>query len=177
MHLTRIGTQQLTRGALIGAAALAAVCTVAACGGSGPSGTPSSTAGATSATSTGAAGSGTSTPASQVTATLTEFHIALSRSSFTPGTYTFVAVNSGAATHALEITGPGLSNASTGSISPGQSTNLTVTLRTGSYDVFCPVDGHKGLGMDLTLTVGGATAATSAPAASTTAGGGGGYGY
>jgi uncharacterized cupredoxin-like copper-binding protein len=172
MHLTRITTRKLARGALIGAAALVAVFTVAACGGSGTSGASSNT---TAVTSAGASGANTS--ASQVTATLTEFHIALSRSSLTPGAYTFVATNSGSATHALEITGPGVSNAHTGNISPGQSTNLTVTLQAGSYDVFCPVDGHKGLGMDLTLTVGGAAAATSAPAASTTAGGGGGYGY
>ena len=43
-----------------------------------------------------------------VKAVETDFHIALSKKTFGPGTYTFVAINKGKTTHALEITGPGL---------------------------------------------------------------------
>ncbi|HWE88463.1 MAG TPA: sulfocyanin-like copper-binding protein [Pseudonocardiaceae bacterium] len=168
MRLIRIGT----RGVLIGAIALAALLIVAACSSGSSGGSGSSGAGG----STGTTGTSAAAGGAQVTATLTEFKIALSKSSFTPGTYTFVATNAGSATHALEITGPGVSNARTGTVSPGQSANLTVTLRAGSYDVFCPIDGHKGLGMDLTLTVGGAAATTSATTTTSSAGGGG-YGY
>ena len=32
--------------------------------------------------------------------------------------------------------------------------NLTVTLKTGTYDLFCSVPGHKALGMDTHITVG-----------------------
>lgn len=36
-----------------------------------------------------------------------------------------------------------------------------MTLRNGSYELYCPVDGHKGLGMDVRVTVGGGAAARS----------------
>ena len=175
MRLTRPGTRWLTRGALFAALGLAALFVVAACGSSGGSG---ASGGATSSGSAATSGAGAGT---QVTATLTEVHIALSRSTFTPGTYTFVATNSGSSTHALEITGPGLSAPHTANLSPGQTANLTVTLQNGSYDLFCPVDGHKELGMDMPLTVGGSGVATSAPTSAPTAtsgvGGGGVGGY
>ena len=61
-------------------------------------------------------------------------------------------------THALEITGPGLKNPSTKNLSPGQSAKLTVTFKKGAYDIFCPVPGHKALGMNVNITVGGAAA-------------------
>ncbi len=57
-------------------------------------------------------------------------------------------------THALEIDGPGVSDKASDTVSPGSSTSLTVTLRKGSYELYCPVDGHKDLGMDTTITVG-----------------------
>lgn len=89
----------------------------------------------------------------QVIATETEFHIALSRASFTPGTYTFVAKNDGSILHALAITGPGVADRATGDIGPGQSASLRVTLRRGRYDVFCPVGDHKMEGMDTHIQV------------------------
>jgi len=67
--------------------------------------------------------------------------------------YTFVARNKGQTTHALEITGPGLKNATTATINPGQSATLTVTFKKGTYDVFCPLPGHKALGMNVNLVV------------------------
>ena len=158
----------LVAGMLAGALAL-----VTACGSPASSG---SAAGTTTSAAAASQASGT-----QVTATLTEFHISLSQSSFTPGSYTFVAKNSGSTTHALEITGPGVAGQHTADLSPGSSADLTVTLSAGSYEVFCPVDGHKDLGMDLHITVGGAGAgapATTSAAPMTTAsqGGSGGYG-
>lgn len=114
----------------------------------------------------------------QVIATLTDFHLALSQQTFPPGTYTFVAKNAGQVTHALEITGPGAPGVRTpNDIGPGQSADLTVTLGPGSCEIICPVDGHKSLGMDVAVTVGGAgTASTPAPAStSATSAGGNGY--
>jgi hypothetical protein len=113
---------------------------------------------------------------------LTDYHIALSTSTFAPGTYTFVAKNSGQVGHALEIDGPGVSSQKTSRIQPGQSVNLSVTLSAGTYDIFCPVPGHKGLGMDTMITVSGSGAAgggSQAPATTqqtTSNSGGGGYG-
>ena len=36
----------------------------------------------------------------------------------------------------------------------GDSTSFTVTLEDGTYEIYCPVDGHKDMGMVGTLTVG-----------------------
>jgi plastocyanin len=88
-----------------------------------------------------------------VTATETEFHIALSTMTFHPGTYKFVAMDKGSASHNLVITGPGVSLAKTDLVSPGESGSVTVTLQKGSYDVYCGVPGHKALGMDVHITV------------------------
>jgi plastocyanin len=105
-----------------------------------------------------AAGCGASPEQAQgtvVTAGETEYHIALSQTSFTPGTYTFVATNQGQATHSLEIKGPGVNGQHLPILAPGQSASMTVTLRRGTYDVFCQVGRHKALGMNLTIQVAG----------------------
>jgi uncharacterized cupredoxin-like copper-binding protein len=104
---------------------------------------------------TGAAPAGASSRTT-VKAVETDFHIALSKKTFGPGSYTFVAINKGKTTHALEITGPGLHDAETADISPGQSVKLNVVFKGGAkYDVFCPVPGHKMLGMNVNLRVSG----------------------
>jgi uncharacterized cupredoxin-like copper-binding protein len=73
-----------------------------------------------------------------------------------PGTYTFRAVNEGETAHALEIDGMGIEE-ETEEFAPGESAELTVELtEAGEYELYCPVEGHKELGMEGTLTVGGA---------------------
>jgi uncharacterized cupredoxin-like copper-binding protein len=127
---------------------------------------------------TGGSPAGASAKTTTVKAVETDFHIALSKKSFSPGTYTFVAQNKGKTTHALAITGPGLKNAASADISAGQSVKLTVTLKDGTYDIFCPVPGHKMLGMNVNVTVKGAAAHTSGKITPTTSGGGsGGAGF
>jgi uncharacterized cupredoxin-like copper-binding protein len=113
-------------------------------------------AGATSLVfaSTLAQPAGASSKPPVVKALETDFHIALSKHKFVPGKYTFEAENKGHVIHSLEITGPGLKQPKTRNLSPGQSAKLTVTLKKGSYDVFCPVPGHKALGMNVNLRVG-----------------------
>jgi len=86
-----------------------------------------------------------------VTATETEFHIALSATTFHPGSYKFVAVNKGSASHNLVISGPGVNQVKTaGLISPGGQESVTVTLQAGTYDIYCGVPGHKAMGMTST---------------------------
>jgi plastocyanin len=132
-----------------------------ACGGGGSSAGPTTTA------SGGGSGGGSRT----VTATETEYKIALSQTSFSPGTYTFTAVNKGKVAHSLEINGPGVQNQRIpGNVSPGQSRSLTATLKAGSYEIWCPVDGHKGLGMDVKIQVGGGAMQGSTGQTSTTGG-------
>ena len=112
-----------------------------------------------------------------VKAVETDFHIALSKSSFKPGKYTFVAVNKGQTTHALMVTGPGITMDMTKDLSPGQSAKLTVTFKKGAYDIFCPIPGHKALGMNVNINVGGATTTSASTSKTSTGSGSGGYGY
>ena len=69
-----------------------------------------------------------------------------------PGTYVFKAVNSGETVHALEVEGQGIEE-ETEEIQPGQSAELKVELEAGTYELYCPVGGHKEEGMEGTLTV------------------------
>ena len=64
-----------------------------------------------------------------------------------PGTYVFEAVNSGDTVHALEVEGEGIEE-ETQEIQPGQSAKLKVKLEAGTYELYCPVDGHKEEGME-----------------------------
>ena len=120
----------------------------AACGGGGSgSAGPATTGGVAGATKSNGA-------MHRVTATETEYRIQLSQTSLQPGTYTFVAVNKGKLAHSLEIDGPGVSDRRiSGTIPPGGTQSLTVTLEHGSYELYCPVDSHKKLGMDTTIGV------------------------
>jgi uncharacterized cupredoxin-like copper-binding protein len=70
-----------------------------------------------------------------------------------PGTYVFKAANAGAIVHSLEIEGKGIEK-ETPILDPGQSAELKVTLKAGTYEIYCPVGGHKEQGMEGTLTVG-----------------------
>jgi uncharacterized cupredoxin-like copper-binding protein len=126
-------------------------------------------------TFTAASPAGASSKATSVTATETDFHIKLSKTSFKAGSYIFRAENKGHTTHAFEITGPGLHNAKTKDLSPGQSATLKVTFKKGKYDVFCPIPGHKALGMNVNLVIG-ASASTAGVTTQTTKPSSG-YGY
>ena len=84
----------------------------------------------------------------------TEYRLALSQETFKPGQYTFSAVNKGTVVHALQVDGPGLRDRRIGgSLQPGASGSATVTLRKGTYRLYCPIDGHVKLGMKLTIEV------------------------
>jgi plastocyanin len=69
-----------------------------------------------------------------------------------PGTYVFKAVNSGDTVHALEVEGEDIEE-ETEEIEPGQSAELKVKLEAGTYELYCPVDGHAEEGMEGKLTV------------------------
>jgi uncharacterized cupredoxin-like copper-binding protein len=73
-----------------------------------------------------------------------------------PGTYKFKAENEGSMQHSLEIEGKGVkSEGGEGGeaqlkqvLDPGQSGVLTVSFQnSGTYEMYCPVDGHKQEGM------------------------------
>jgi plastocyanin len=89
-----------------------------------------------------------------VTVTEKEFSISLSQTTFTPGVYTFVVNDEGSATHNLIIEGPGVTGAATSDISAGGTATLTVTLESGTYELWCGIGAHRASGMDMTITVG-----------------------
>jgi uncharacterized cupredoxin-like copper-binding protein len=111
-----------------------------------------------------------------------EMEFKLTPSSFTvskPGTVTFEATNAGKIDHALEVEGNGVEE-KTSSISPGSSAKLTVNLsKNGTYEVYCPIDGHRAMGMEAKLVVGSASAGgggtTTNQTTSTKSSGGNGY--
>lgn len=106
----------------------------------------------TEATTTQAATTATTRESSNVTATETEFKIALPSSSITAGSYSFDVKNDGKIDHDFVIKGNGVDE-KTPTIGAGESATLKVDLKPGTYDVYCSIPGHKQAGMDLKLTV------------------------
>jgi plastocyanin len=92
-------------------------------------------------------------PAS-ISAKLSEWKVELSEATIAAGAVRFTATNAGSIPHALEVEGPGIEH-ETDVIQPGNSATLTLTLRPGTYEVYCPVgvDSHKKLGMETHLKV------------------------
>jgi uncharacterized cupredoxin-like copper-binding protein len=68
------------------------------------------------------------------------------------GEVTFAIKNDGTTVHNLEVEGNGVEEVSD-DIQGGQSTDLTVSLEPGSYEMYCAIDGHKDLGMEGEITV------------------------
>ena len=100
----------------------------------------------------------TSVDPAQVGVRLSEWKVELSQATVTAGAVTFAITNGGSIPHAFEVEGNGIEQ-ETAVIQPGASAALTVTLKPGTYDIYCPVgqDSHKKLGMDTRLQVGSAT--------------------
>jgi len=82
-----------------------------------------------------------------------EFKIELPSTNLSPGAYTFDLTNKGHVGHDLVFNGPGVSNEKTPVIDPGKTAKLTVDLKSGTYDVYCSVPGHKQAGMDVKVKV------------------------
>ena len=101
----------------------------------------------------------------EIVISLSEWKIELPPGEIAPGSITFVVTNQGTIPHAFEVEGRGLER-QTPQIAPGTTARLTVTLKAGRYELYCPVgDGsHKHLGMDTTVRVGGGAPAIATPA-------------
>jgi uncharacterized cupredoxin-like copper-binding protein len=127
------------RSLLLAAAVLAALLvTATACGGGGGT-----------APNTGSSGAAT------VPVSLTEYAITINGTSLSKGSsmnmkagkVTFQVTNNGAMVHDFAIQGPGVDVSHPQALQPHQSTTVTVTLQSGSYNVWCTQPGHKDLGM------------------------------
>jgi uncharacterized cupredoxin-like copper-binding protein len=137
------------------------------CGGGGSSGSSGGGGGGSASSSSSAASS--SSPAATTkggassgmikTVAIKETNFKLSPSSVTlskPGTYAFKAQNNGSVQHSLTIEGKGVKGEGgegdevtlKRALNPGQSGVLTVSFqKPGTYEMYCPVDGHEQMGM------------------------------
>lgn len=68
------------------------------------------------------------------------------------GRIAFNVENGGKEKHAFEIEGNGIES-KTNELTRGDTTALEVDLKPGTYTIYCPVDGHRGKGMEKTITV------------------------
>jgi plastocyanin len=69
-----------------------------------------------------------------------------------PGKVTITMDNPSDVPHAVEVEGNGVEE-ETKTLTNGTA-DVTVDLKAGKYEFYCPVDGHKEAGMEGTLTVG-----------------------
>jgi plastocyanin len=92
--------------------------------------------------------------AQSVTVQMSEFKLKMSRDTVKAGSVRFTLTNVGEMSHALHIKGPGVDK-ETQIIAKGQASTMTVTLKPGTYDVYCPMSegSHKMAGMDMKLVV------------------------
>ena len=92
----------------------------------------------------------TAAKATTVKVTETEFKIALPSTRLAAGKITFDVQNAGNIPHDLAIKGM---KEKTKLIPAGASDKLTVTLKPGTYQLWCTVTGHEAAGMKLSITV------------------------
>src|SRR5205809_3818452 len=141
-------THRLT---LLGAVVVVVAAVSGGCG--GPGGTDNSASTAASTENSASSGGGV---IKTVSIHETEYKLSPNTISLTkPGTYVFKGINDGTVTHSLAVEGHGVDMDASG-ISAGSSGTLKVTLpKAGTYEIYCPIDGHKALGMKGQITVGG----------------------
>jgi plastocyanin len=82
-----------------------------------------------------------------------EYTLRLSAKTAPAGPVVLRITNTGHTAHELAIAGPGVKKRSA-MIKPGTSATLAVTLRSGSYSLWCPLPGHAARGMKASLTAG-----------------------
>ena len=68
------------------------------------------------------------------------------------GKVTVVLDNPSSVPHAIEVEGKGV-EAEGETVGKGGVSKVTLDLKPGEYEYYCPVDDHKGAGMEGTLTV------------------------
>lgn len=101
-------------------------------------------------------------PPRRVEAKLSEWTIQLSETSIAAGSVEFTITNAGSIPHGFEVEGSGIEK-EIALIKPGEKATLTLNLKAGDYEIYCPVGGesHKKLGMVTHLRVGDGEAASS----------------
>ena len=92
--------------------------------------------------------------AQSVSVTLSEWKIEMSRDTVRAGAVTFRLNNAGQVTHGFHVRGDSVDKGSR-EVPPRQAESLTLTLKPGTYEVFCPMSegSHKMAGMSRKLVV------------------------
>ncbi|HJU73676.1 MAG TPA: cupredoxin domain-containing protein [Gemmatimonadaceae bacterium] len=92
--------------------------------------------------------------AQNVTVRLSEWKVQMSSDTVPAGTVTLQVNNTGMMTHGLHVRGEGVDKG-TRDIAARQAETLTLTLKPGTYEVFCPMSegSHKQAGMTRKLVV------------------------
>jgi len=148
---------------LIAVAGAAMLLGVAGCGGDDNNNENSKQS--TGTTSTSAGGKATET----VNLSETDFKLNPANPSVAkPGTVQIKVKNDGQTEHSLEVEGPKGEKELEPSLQPGDSGTLTVDLsKAGRYEWYCPIDGHKQMGMKGEIVVGGGGGSTTSSDKST----------
>jgi plastocyanin len=124
---------------------------VAGCGGDDDSGGSSSSGGSTTkeSTSTGGGGGQTLTLTADPGGALKFDKTSLTAKA---GKLSVVMDNPSSLPHAIEVEGKGM-ELKGDTVTKGGVSKVSGTLKPGTYEFYCPVDGHKAAGMKGTLTV------------------------
>lgn len=100
-----------------------------------------------------------------VTVSLTEWKLEMSKDTVKAGSVTFRVTNNGSMAHSFYVKGAGIAKG-TRDLAKGESASLTLQLKAGTYDVYCPMaeGSHQMAGMAHKVVVTAAEAAPAAPA-------------
>jgi uncharacterized cupredoxin-like copper-binding protein len=92
--------------------------------------------------------------AQAIPVTLSEWKVELGRDTVHAGSVTFAVKNAGTMTHGFYVRGPGVAKGAP-DLPVGQETRLTVVLKPGTYEVYCPLAdlSHRAAGMTRKLVV------------------------
>lgn len=111
------------------------------------------------------AAAATTGSAQGVTVSLTEWKLEMSKDTVKAGNVTFRVTNNGSMAHSFYVKGAGVAKG-TRDLAKGESAALTLPLKAGTYDVYCPMaeGSHQVAGMAHKVVVTAAEAAPAAPA-------------
>ena len=92
--------------------------------------------------------------AQAVPVTVSEWKVEIPRDTLKAGPVTFRVKNSGTMVHGFQVEGPGVDKG-TPQIPVGQSLSLSVNLKPGTYEIYCPMaeQTHKKAGMTRKIVV------------------------
>jgi uncharacterized cupredoxin-like copper-binding protein len=129
---------------------------LAACGGDDEENEETTTppAGAVTTPGTGATTGTGAAPQGTIEISETDFKLNPSDPTVGAGQITVNVSNDGQTIHSLEVEGPAGESELRSELAPGESGSMVVDLsEPGTYEMYCPVDGHKEQGMVGEITV------------------------